>query len=221
MTDCDIRSTPNWIRGRWDGSETSSGRCQGTQTRPTSSAAWRAVRRPRSSGRRKARQPSSSNSPTMTNVAATAATSCGRSASVNDGAGAPSRTDTAAAPPAATPGTRRAAAYQPGCTTHRVKDPSKRATSWRPPAQAQTRTAASAGPNGTSGLLSGFARTSGQMLHERPNARSRYNPTRCLPAHTLGRLTVCWSMAPLPGRFPRRRCVRRPCSRTGPPWLEV
>jgi hypothetical protein len=114
MIDCDIRSTANWIRGRWEGSEMSSGRCQGVQKSPTTSAAVRAVRWRRSSGRRKARQPNSSNSPTMTNVAATAAANCGTSARVSDGAGAPSRTVAADAPATAVLGIRRAAAYQPG-----------------------------------------------------------------------------------------------------------
>jgi hypothetical protein len=65
--------------------------------------------------------------------------------------------------------------YQIGCTRQRVSCRSKASSSLHPPANSATTTAAINGPNGTSGLLSGFQITKGQVAHDTTNAKGKYN----------------------------------------------
>jgi hypothetical protein len=72
--------------------------------------------------------------------------------------------------------------YQTGCTPQRPSCFTKAHSSRLPPAKRATMTAASNGPNGTSGLLLGFKITNGQSAHDNRYASAKYSTRSCLAA---------------------------------------
>jgi len=98
---------------------------------------------------------------------------CSRSAGSQPGTGAPAATAAHRARPGTTSGTPSATPYHAGLTRQRPNGRRRPSNSARPPTRKATRIAASPGPKGTSGLLSGFRSTSGQMDQEMMYARPR------------------------------------------------